>query len=63
MLVISLILFGSVLVLPVVSLWALRWAGRHGQLVQTDKASLLPFDESEPVGVATDQILRRTSRS
>ncbi|MEY2788200.1 MAG: hypothetical protein RIT19_459 [Verrucomicrobiota bacterium] len=55
--VIAFILLGSVVLLPVVALWALRWAAAAGQFRCPDKAALLPFDESEPVGVETDCIL------
>jgi len=55
--VISLILLGSVVLLPAAALWAMRWATATGQFRCPNKAALLPFDESEPVGVATDQIL------
>ncbi|MBM3850793.1 MAG: hypothetical protein FJ396_11540 [Verrucomicrobia bacterium] len=55
--VISFILLGSVVLLPAAALWALRWAASTGQFRCPDKVALLPFDESEPVGVATDQIL------
>ncbi|MEN9678079.1 MAG: hypothetical protein RIS76_3975 [Verrucomicrobiota bacterium] len=57
--IISFILIGSSLVFPAVALWALWWAGRNGQLTHADKASLLPFDEQEPVGVMTDVVLNR----
>lgn len=53
----AIILFASVLLLPVAGLLALRWAGRTGQFAHQDRAALLPFDETEPVGTATDQIL------
>lgn len=59
--IISFILIGSSLVFPAVALWALWWAGRNGQLTHSDKASLLPFDEQEPVGVMTDVVLNRSS--
>jgi len=55
--VISFILLGSVVLLPAAALWAMRWATATGQFRCPNKAALLPFDESEPVGVATDQIL------
>jgi len=54
---IGMILFGSVLILPAAALLALRWAGRTGQLVHGERASLLPFDETEPVGLMTDKTL------
>lgn len=56
------ILIGSVFVLPAAALLALRWAGREGQFAHADRAALLPFDESEPVGVMTDAVLN-TPRS
>lgn len=55
--VITLILLGSILLLPAAALVSLRWASRSGQLGRFDRAALLPFDEEEPVGRATDQIL------
>ncbi|MBN8248963.1 MAG: cbb3-type cytochrome oxidase assembly protein [Verrucomicrobia bacterium] len=61
--IISFILIGSSLVFPAVALWALWWAGRHGQLTHADKASLLPFDEQEPVGRMTDVVLNRPKAS
>lgn len=59
--IISFILIGSSLVFPAVALWALWWAGRTGQLAHADKASLLPFDEQEPVGRMTDVVLHRSA--
>ena len=59
--IITFILIGSSLVFPAVSLYALWWAGRHGQLAHQDKASLLVFDEAEPVGQMTDVVLNRPS--
>ena len=53
----AILLFASVLLLPVAALLALRWAGRSGQFAHQEKAALLPFDEEEPVGVMTDKIL------
>ncbi|MCW5556255.1 MAG: cbb3-type cytochrome oxidase assembly protein [Verrucomicrobiae bacterium] len=61
--IISFILIGSSLVFPAVALWALWWAGRHGQLAHADKAALLPFDEQEPVGRMTDEVLNRPKAS
>ncbi len=61
--IISFILIGSSLVFPAVALWALWWAGRHGQLTHSAKASLLPFDDREPVGRMTDVVLNRSSAS
>ena len=55
--VITLILLGSILLLPAAALLSLRWASGSGQLGRMDRAALLPFDEDEPVGRATDQIL------
>lgn len=55
--VIAFILSGSVVLLPAVGLWVLRWATSTGQFRCPDKASLLPFDEMEPVGMETDCIL------
>ena len=57
--IITFILIGSSLVFPAVALYALWWAGRNGQLAHNDKASLLPFDEQEPVGQMTDVVLNR----
>lgn len=57
------ILFGSVLVVPVAALWALRWAARHGEFRLGERAALLPFDDEEPVGQPTDQILNRGTKS
>ena len=57
--IIGLIIAGSVILLPGVAVLALRWAGETGQLKQFDRQALLPFDEQEPVGQATDQILGR----
>lgn len=57
--VIGFILLGSVLVVPAVGLWALHWAGRSGQFSHPERNALLPFSEEEPVGNATDLILRR----
>ena len=53
----AIILFASVVGLPAAALLALRWAGRTGQFAHQDRAALLPFDETEPVGVMTDKIL------
>ena len=53
-----LMLAGSMAV-PAVALWALRWAVRHGEFVMQERAALLPFDEEEPVGRATDIILNQ----
>ena len=55
--VIAFILLGSVVLLPAAALWALRWAAAAGQFRCPDKAALLPFAESEPVGIDTDCIL------
>jgi len=55
--IITFILIGSSLAFPAVALYALWWAGRHGQLSHQDKASLLPFDEEEPLGQMTDMVL------
>jgi len=57
--IITFILIGSSLVFPAVALYALWWAGRNGQLTHSDKASLLPFTEQEPVGQMTDVVLNR----
>jgi hypothetical protein len=46
---------------PGVALVALRWASHRGELNLPERAALLPFDEEEPVGRATDQILNRQS--
>lgn len=59
--VITFILIGSSIAFPVVALWALWWAVHEGQLRHADKASLLPFDEQEPVGRMTDVVLNRPS--
>jgi hypothetical protein len=59
---IYLILLGSILLLPAVALWALRWAARNGELSHTDRAALLPFSEEEPVGQMTDAILHREQK-
>jgi hypothetical protein len=53
----TLILLGSAFLLPAAGLIALRWAGREGQLGRFDKAALLPFEETEPVGLETDRVL------
>jgi hypothetical protein len=51
------------LAVPAVALWALRWAVGHGEFQMPERAALLPFDEAEPVGEATDIILnQRTSK-
>lgn len=51
------------LAVPAVALWALRWAVGHGEFQMQERAALLPFDEAEPVGEATDIILnQRTSK-
>ncbi len=55
--VIILILLGSVLLLPAAALLSLRWATRSGQFTLMNRAALLPFDDEEPIGQATDQIL------
>jgi hypothetical protein len=60
--VLGFILFGSVLVVPLGALWALRWAARHGELGAPERAALLPFDEEEPVGQSTDQILNHRAQ-
>jgi predicted deacylase len=57
--VIALILLGSVVVVPAVALWSLHWASRTGEFRLLNRAALLPFDDEEPVGQATDQILNR----
>ncbi|MFM7100128.1 MAG: cbb3-type cytochrome oxidase assembly protein CcoS [Verrucomicrobiota bacterium] len=57
--VIGILLLGSVLVVPAAGLWALHWAGRSGQFRHPERDALLPFSEEEPVGRATDLILRR----
>lgn len=57
--IITFILIGSTVVFPAVALYALWWAGRDGQLTHGDKAALLPFDETEPVGQMTDIVLNR----
>ncbi|HRI16175.1 MAG TPA: hypothetical protein PLX89_24530 [Verrucomicrobiota bacterium] len=57
--IISFILIGSSLAFPAVSLYALWWANRQGQLSHATKASLLPFDDTEPVGEMTDVVLNR----
>ena len=61
--VLSFILFGSALVVPLAALWALRWAARHGEFRLGERAALLPFDDEEPVGQPTDQILNRRVQS
>lgn len=60
--VITFILIGSVILLPAAALLALRWAAGTGQFSRFEKASLLPFDESEPLGVETDRILGGNKR-
>jgi nitrogen fixation-related uncharacterized protein len=60
--VITTILIGSAILLPAAALLALRWAADSGQLSRAEKASLLPFDESEPLGVETDRVLGGTRR-
>ena len=57
--IITFILIGSSLAFPAVALYALWWAGHEGQLRHSEKASLLPFDEQEPVGQMTDVVLNR----
>lgn len=58
--VLSYILFGTILVVPAIGLWALWWAGRSGEFSRLDRAALLPFDDEEPAGAPTDQILNAT---
>ena len=55
--VIRLIQIGSVLLLPIAGLLALRWAMRAGQMARLEGAASLPFDLEEPEGRMTDQIL------
>ena len=55
------ILLVSVQLLPAVALVALGWARRHGQLAGGDRAALLPFDETEPVGRMTDRLFDRSA--
>jgi hypothetical protein len=55
------ILLAGVLAVPLAALGALRWAASHGELGHGDRAALLPFDDEEPVGKTTDQILNRTA--
>lgn len=58
----GIILLAGVLAVPLAALWALRWAAAHGELRQGERAALLPFDDEEPVGTATDQILNRPAK-
>ena len=58
----GIILLAGVLAVPLAALWALRWASRQGELGHADRAALLPFDEEEPVGKSTDQILNRPAK-
>jgi hypothetical protein len=59
--VLAILMIGGVLAVPGVALVALRWASHRGELNLPERAALLPFDEEEPVGMATDQILNRQS--
>ena len=58
----GLILLAGVLAVPLAALWALRWASRQGEVGHAERAALLPFDEEEPVGKSTDQILNRPAK-
>lgn len=59
--VLAILMIGGVVAVPGAALIALRWASSHGELSLPERAALLPFDEEEPVGRATDQILNRQS--
>jgi nitrogen fixation-related uncharacterized protein len=56
---IAYIIAGSILLLPAVGLFALKWAVRQGEFAHPDRSALLPFSEEEPVGEPTDVILNR----
>lgn len=60
--VLAILLLTGVVAVPGVALWALYWASRNGEFRLVRRASLLPFDEEEPLGVATDQILNRGAK-
>ena len=45
---------GSVVVLPVTALLALRWAIRQGEFDDLQKTALSIFDDEEPLGQITD---------
>lgn len=45
----------SVVILPAMALWALRWALRHGEFRNLQKISLSIFDEEEPLGRLSDR--------
>ncbi len=51
----------SVVVLPALALWALRWAVRQGQFADLQKTALSIFDEDEPVGRVTDHFPGQTA--
>lgn len=55
--VLSYLILGTILIVPAVGLWALWWAGGNGEFARLDRAALLPFDDEEPAGTPTDQIL------
>ena len=55
MTVVWLLFICSVVVLPTLSLLALRWAARHGEFDHLDKIALSIFDEEEPLGRMTDR--------
>jgi len=55
--VIAILFFGGVVAVPGVALWALHWASGHGEFRLSERAALLPFDDEEPLGQSTDQIL------
>ena len=57
----AILMIGGVVAVPAVGLWALHWASRNGEFRLVDRASLLPFDDEEPVGHPTDLILNRHS--
>lgn len=49
----------GVIAVPGGALCALYWASRQGEFRLARRAALLPFDDEEPVGRPTDQILNR----
>lgn len=54
MILLWMLFLGGFVVLPGSALLAMRWAIRNGEFRDFKKASLLIFDEEEPVGLVTD---------
>jgi cbb3-type cytochrome oxidase maturation protein len=60
MIILWILYVGSVIVLPGVALLALRWALRHGEFNDLQRAALSIFDDDEPLGRLTDRFTDRT---